>query len=109
MDNAIRIYWTSPFPISGMSGVFVSFHIWTKIRYTNQCSPGLPMLYLPGRLAQSGASLIENQGFAGSIPVPATILSLRFGHEKRSTTILTLPLIHEGHLSVAGGRMGTKY
>ena len=37
------------------------------------------------------------------------ILSLRFGREKISTTILTLPLIQEGQLSVTGERMGTKY
>ena len=35
------------------------------------------------------------------------ILSLRFGHEKKSTTILTLPLIQEGQLSITGERMGT--
>ena len=34
-------------------------------------------------------------------------LSLRFGHEKQSTTILTLSLIQEGQLSVTGERMGS--
>ena len=33
----------------------------------------------------------------------------RFGHEKISTTILTLLLIQEGQLSVTGERMCTKY
>ena len=33
------------------------------------------------------------------------ILSLRFGHENVSTTILSLPLIQEGQLSVTGERM----
>ena len=37
------------------------------------------------------------------------ILSLRFGHEKIATTILTLPLIQEEQLSVTGERMGNKY
>ena len=37
------------------------------------------------------------------------ILSLRFGQEKISMTILSLPLIQEGQLSVTGKRMGTKY
>ena len=41
--------------------------------------------------------------------VRQNILSLRFGHEKISTTILSLPLIQEGQLSVTGERMGTKY
>ena len=36
-------------------------------------------------------------------------ISLRFGHEKISMTILSLPLIQEGQLSVTGERMGTKY
>ena len=37
------------------------------------------------------------------------ILSLRFGHEKISMTILSFPLIQEGKLSVTGERMGIKY
>ena len=41
--------------------------------------------------------------------VRQNILSLRFHHEKISTTILSLPLIQEGQLSVTGERMGTKY
>ena len=41
--------------------------------------------------------------------VRQNILSLRFGHEKISTTILSLPLIQEGQLSITGERMGTKY
>ena len=37
------------------------------------------------------------------------ILLLRFGHEKKkSMTILSLPLIQEGQLSVPGERMATK-
>ena len=40
-------------------------------------------------------------------PRSGHILSLRFGHEKISTTILTLPLIQEGQLSVTGKRMDT--
>ena len=41
--------------------------------------------------------------------VRQNILSLRFGHEKISATILSLPLIQEGQLSVTSERMGTKY
>ena len=35
--------------------------------------------------------------------------TLRFGHENVSTTILSLPLIQEGQLSVTGERIGTNY
>ena len=41
--------------------------------------------------------------------VRQNILSMRFGHEKNSTTILSLPLIQERQLSVTGERIGTKY
>ena len=57
------------------------------------CGP----FYLPGAVARSDSHVRQN------------ILSLRFGHEKISTTILSLPLIQEGQLSVTGERMGTKY
>ena len=39
--------------------------------------------------------------------VRQNIFSLRFGHEIISTTILPLPLIQEGQLSVTGERMDT--
>ena len=42
-------------------------------------------------------------------PWSSHILSLRFGHEKISTTILIHPLIQEGQLSVTSERMGSKY
>ena len=60
-----------------------------------------------GCLAQSGVDC-ESKG-RWFEPWSGHILSLRFGHEKISTTILTLPLIQEGQLSVTGERMGTKY
>ena len=41
--------------------------------------------------------------------VRQNILSLRFGHEKKSTTILSISLFQEGQLSVNGERMGTQY
>ena len=41
--------------------------------------------------------------------VRQNILSFRFGHEKISMAILSLPLIQEWQLSVTGERMGTKY
>ena len=59
---------------------------------------GFNLLGRPGNLAQSGASLTTNQGVVGSSPGLATFFSM---------TILTLPLIQEGQLSVTGKRMGT--
>ena len=41
--------------------------------------------------------------------VRQNILSSRFGHEIISTTILSLPLIQEGQLSVTDERMGTEF
>ena len=40
---------------------------------------------------------------------PANILSWRFGHEKNSTAILSIPLIQEGRLLITGEGMCTKY
>ena len=62
----------------------------------------------PGHLAQLGASLMANQGVAGSSPSPSTFFRWDLVM-KISTTILTLPLIQEGQLSVTGERMGTKF
>ena len=56
---------------------------------------------MPGAVAS--AWYADGRGF------DPNILSLRFGHEKKSTTILSLVLIQEGQLSVTGERMGTKY
>ena len=44
------------------------------------------------------------QTVAGSILTPGTFFRGDFGHEKNSTTILSLPLIQEGQLSVTGER-----
>ena len=54
----------------------------------------------PGMRTVAGAILVSGK----------TFLLLRFGHVKHSKTILSLPLIQEGQLSVtcAGERMGTK-
>ena len=65
----------------------------------------------PSAVARSDARppgmLADGRGF--NPHVRQNILSLRFGHEKNSTTILSLPLIQEGQLSVTGERMGTKH
>ena len=42
-------------------------------------------------------------------PRSGHILSFRFGREKISMTILSLPLIQKGQLSATGERMRTKY
>ena len=55
------------------------------------------------------ASSPGKQTVAGSILKPGTFVRWRFGHEKYSMTILSLPLIQEGQLSVTGKRMCTKY
>ena len=61
------------------------------------------------RLTQSGASLISNQGVAGSSPGPATFFRRDLVMKNNSTTILSLPRIQEGQLSVTGESMGNKY
>ena len=55
------------------------------------------------------ASSPGKQTVAGSILKLGTYVRWRFGHEKNSTTILSLPLIQEGQLLVTGKRMCTKY
>ena len=49
----------------------------------------------------------DGRGF--DLHVRQNILPLKFGHERISTTSLSLPLIQEGHMSITGERMGTKY
>ena len=63
----------------------------------------------PGRLVQSGASLDCESSGRWFEPQSGHILSLRFGHEKIPTTILTCLLIQEGQLSVTDESMVTKY
>ena len=65
---------------------------------------------MPLNVFEAGrASSPGKQTVAGSILKPGTFVQWRFGHEKNSTTILSLPLIQEGQLSVTGKRMCTKY
>ena len=62
----------------------------------------------PGPLAQSGASLTAIKGSLVRAPVrPHTVVMIY--HEIISTVILPLPLIQEGHMSVSGKSMCTKY
>ena len=63
---------------------------------------------MPCHLAQSGTSLTANQEVTGSSPGPTKFFCWDLAM-KISATILTLPLIQEGQLSVTGERMGTKY
>ena len=59
-------------------------------------------------VARSDARPSDMRTVAGP-HVRQNILSLIFGRENISTTILSLPLIQEGQLSVTGERTGTKY
>ena len=54
-------------------------------------------------VAQLDARPTGDQEIAGS----TYILSWRFDHEIFSTVILSLPLIHEGQLSISGERIRT--
>ena len=67
-------------------------------------------MYVAGRGSSIGCAsawYVDGRGFDPH--VRQNILSLRFGHENVSTTILSLPLIQEGQLKVTGERMGTKF
>ena len=61
-------------------------------------------VYEAGRASSPG-----KQTVVGSILKPGTFVRWRFGHEKNSTTILSLPLIQKGQLSVTDKKMSTKY
>ena len=64
----------------------------------------------PGAVARSDARPPGMRTVAGSFITSGKMHSfVEIGHEKNSTTILSLPLIQEGQLSVTGGRMCTKY
>ena len=64
---------------------------------------------MPLNVFEAGrASSLGKQMNAGLILKPDTFLRWRFGHGKNSTTILSLPLIQEGQLSVTLKRMCTK-
>ena len=58
---------------------------------------------------QSGVSQTANQGVAGSSSGQVTFFRWDLVMKNISRTILILPLIQEGQLSVTCRRMGTKY
>ena len=66
-------------------------------------------MFLPGAVAGMDARPPGMRTIGVYPHVRENTLSLRFGHGKISTTILSLPLIQEGQLSVTGEKMGTKY
>ena len=81
--------------------IYITIH-YTTLKYST--------LHAVGRGSSIGwasAWYAEGRGFDPH--VRQNILSLTFGHENVSMTILFLPLIQEGQLSVTGERMGTKY
>ena len=62
---------------------------------------------LPGVVARSDAHPPGMRPVADSIHTPGTHSWEQIGHKKISTTIVSLPLIQEGQLSVTGERMCT--
>ena len=63
----------------------------------------------PGAVARSNERSSGMRTVADSILTFGEHSSWRFGHEKNSSAILSLPLIQEGQLSVIGERMCIKY
>ena len=64
--------------------------------------------FQPGPLAQSKASLVANQGIAGSSPGLANIF-VEMYHEIISRVVLPLLLIQVGQMSVSVESMSSKY
>ena len=83
--------------------------MWTHSKATSYLSQkSLPQVAGHGSsIGCTAASYADGCGFDPH--VWQNILSLRFGHEKISTIILSLPLTQEGQLSVTDERMGTTY
>ena len=81
-------------------------------KYINQLSINinlkLTLHIMPSAVDQSDARPPGMRTVAGSIITSGNILPWRF-HEIISTTILSLPLIQEGQLSIIGERMCTRY
>ena len=70
-------------------------------------SPTFQFLFFAGLVARSDAHPPGMRSVADSILTPGTHSWEEIGHEKKSTTIISLPLIQEGQLSVTGERMCT--
>ena len=62
-----------------------------------------------GSIAQSAACLTASPDTLSSSPQPGLFTFVEIDHKIISTAILPLPLIQEGHLSVTGKSIGTKY
>ena len=65
--------------------------------------------YSPGAVARSEACPLGMQAAPSSIPTSGTFFRRDLVMKKKSTAILSLPLIQEEQLSVTGERMCTKY
>ena len=97
--------------LSGTPDWTMAVLIVKQLEVRSRCfkSIGLSLLYPRGPPSTVGSeSDCESRGRLIE-PQSGHILTLRFGHENISMTILSLPLIQEGQLSVTGERMGTKY
>ena len=81
-------------------------NIWPSITIIKLISENMSIIYSmykAGRGTSIGCTSAWYADGGGIDPhVRQNILSLRFGHETVSTTILSLPLIQEGQLSVTG-------
>ena len=80
-------------------------HVLAEILCNIKCYPN--QIILPGAIARSDARARPPGVRTVADSILMSILSFRFGHENISTTILSLPLIQEGQLSVTDERSGT--
>ena len=84
-------------------------------RESGRNDPGAKRLGAKGKVGETTqgrtGKWAKRPGFTGSILTPGTFFRGDLhGHEKKnSTTVVSLPLIQEGQLSVIGERMCTKY
>ena len=78
-----------------------------EIRCPKICSASCVSAGCSSSIGCASASYADNRRFDPHFQ--QNVLSLRFGHEKNSTAILSHLLIQEGQLSVTGERMDTKY
>ena len=76
------------------------------VRHSSQVELKVPQIQRPSTVGSKSDCQSRGLWFE---PWSGHILSLRFGHDKISVTILTLLLIQEEQLSVTGERMDTKY
>ena len=101
------------FAMRSKSQIYLNYAYLQMFQRRIRNSPFIPGFFSislrPGMLARSDALMAKQADGCGFDPHAWHIFSWRFDHEKKSTTILSLPLTQEGRLSVTGVRMCTKY